>query len=96
MSTPGATPDQPLWTMESWSVSGTAKLVRALDLTCKIITTAYTLWGAWQVAKALNPALKVKEDLLMAGIRRRFERPAKDGLPGLTPSETREIYDDTR
>lgn len=87
---PGAGPDRPLWTREA-----TAPLAGALDLAFRIVTAAYMLMAAWQVAKALNPPLKVWQDVTVAAARARLQRP-RAGLPELPAGDGRPIYDDTR
>ena len=87
---PGAGRDRPVWIR---STSGSVADV--LDVALKVITIAYVLLGAWQVAKALNPPLKVWEDTTVAAARRRLQR-AREDPPGPSAGELRAIYDDTR
>jgi hypothetical protein len=93
---PGAGPDRPLWIAEDRG--GAARLTSALDLALKVATAAYLLLGAWQIAKALNPPLQVRQDLAVAAIRSRLARGRREleELPTLTAADTRPIYDDTR
>lgn len=67
----------------------------ALNVAARIITVAYTLMTAWEVAKALNPPLKVKQDMFIAAVKQRFTRPA-DVLPELSHADRAAIYDATR
>jgi len=67
-----------------------------LDLAVKAIMLVYTLAAAWQVAKALNPPLQVRQDLAVAAVRRRLSRPPPVLLPAAPASALRDLYDDTR
>lgn len=87
---PGTSPDRPLWT-----AAAVPRLAGTLDAALKLVTAAYALLAAWQVAKALSPPLQLREDLVVAALRRRLERPA-GALPELAQEARRAIYDDTR
>jgi mannose/cellobiose epimerase-like protein (N-acyl-D-glucosamine 2-epimerase family) len=87
---PGAGRERPLCTR---STAGAP--ADALELTLKVITAAYALLAAWQVAKALSPSLKLWEDNALAVVRAHLERPA-ERLPELAAADRAAIYDDTR
>jgi hypothetical protein len=91
---PGASPDSPVWTAEARG--GAEKAVGVIDLAVKAIMLVYTLAAAWQVAKALNPPLQVRQDIAVAALRARFARPPLERLPELPAGAARPIYDDTR
>ena len=93
MSTPGADPRHPLWTRESQGAS--QAMIERIELGTKIILLAYTCMAAWQMAKMLNPPLKVKQDMLMASIKQRVREPAGE-LPELTNADRAALYDDLR
>jgi hypothetical protein len=82
-----------LWTREA--LGRNARITGAFDLAVRIVTAAYVLMTAWQVAKALNPPLKVWQDTTAAALRQRLQRPSA-GLPELGPADRAAIYDDTR
>ena len=91
---PGISRDQPVWTREAGD--RTDELIRAIDLGMKIVALGYTLMTAWQVAKLLNPQLKVHEEILIAAVRQRFAKTVADKLPELTNADRAAIYDATR
>jgi len=91
---PGTSPNSPLWT--AGARSGSEKAVGVIDLAVKAIMLVYTLAAAWQVAKALNPPLQVRQDLAVAAVRRRLSRPPQVLLPAAPSSALRDLYDDTR
>lgn len=69
-----------------------------MDLAAKAIMLGYALIAAWQIAKMLNPALQVQEDIAIARIRSKMatRRPGLEALPELPAGAARPIYDDTR
>jgi hypothetical protein len=93
---PGASPDRPLYVRED--PGAVVRTAAALDLALKIVTAAYLVLAAWQVAKILSPALQVREDMALAAARRRLarRRELELELPELGPGDARAIYDDTR
>lgn len=79
--------------------TGPDKAVSALDLAAKAIMLAYALIAAWQVAKALNPPLQVRQDLVIARIRAKMAMAQKSTelqLAELPAGAARPLYDDTR
>lgn len=93
---PGAGRDRPLWIAEDRGTA--ARLTTLLDLALKVATAAYLVMAAWQVAKVLNPPLKVRQDQAVAAMRRHLERrrhPEAD-LPPAPAADRAAIYDDTR
>jgi hypothetical protein len=97
---PGSGPDRPLWIREDHGAA--AHAAAAFDLALKIVTAAYLLMAAWQVAKILSPGLQVRQDVVIAAARRRLARRRESGaelgaeLPELGALDRRPIYDDTR
>lgn len=88
---PGDNPGRPVYTREVPA----SQFAAGLRAGTQLIAFLYTAMTAWQVAKILCPGLQVREDLLIAGIRRRFARhtppeviPPREWVAGL--------YDDTR
>ena len=69
-----------------------------LDLAVKAIMLVYTLATAWQVAKALNPPLQVRQDLVIARIRAKMAmvKSTELQLAELPAGAARPLYDDTR
>ena len=91
--TPGSTPKHPVWVADvPYTPTAADRLVDVLNVTAKIITVAYTLMCAWEVAKALNPPLKVKQDIAIAALKQKFAK-AVDTLPELTNDDRAELYD---
>lgn len=93
----GGSPRRPFWTAEVRT--GPDKAVSALDLAAKAIMLAYALIAAWQVAKALNPPLQVRQDLVIARIRAKMAMARKSAelqLAELPAGAARPLYDDTR
>jgi hypothetical protein len=84
--------DNPVWTAQ---IRPNARIIAALDLTVKLITLAYVVAGAWQVALIMHPPLRMRQDAAIAAVRRRL-RPPPETLPQPPAAVVREIYDDTR
>jgi hypothetical protein len=92
---PGSAPNVPLWSRQVPEKYDA--LMRNLELAGKIVGTAYLLLAAWKVATVLNPPLRVKQDLVIAAVRRRLAPPPRpDSLPPLTNADRAAIYDFTR
>jgi hypothetical protein len=95
---PGASRDRPLWVREDQGAA--ARLTGVLDLALKVASAAYLLMAAWQVAKVLNPALQVRQDLAVAALRARVRRAGQQilerDLPPAPAADRAAIYDDTR
>lgn len=92
---PGASRDRPLWVREDQGAA--ARLTGVLDLALKVASAAYLLMAAWQVAKVLNPALQVRQDLAVAALRARLRSSGQIlELPPAPAADRAAIYDDTR
>lgn len=94
MSEPGSSPARPVWTREV--TIRRDELIKDIDLAMKIIGAVYTLYAVWQVAKILNPPLRVKEELVIAAVKRRFGKPPAITLPPLTNADRAALYNDLR
>lgn len=93
---PGSSPKTPVWTAEvPYQQTNLEHLAEALNMAARIIGVAYTVMCAWQVAKALNPPLQVKQDMAIAALKQRFAKVA-DELPELANADRAAIYDDLR
>jgi hypothetical protein len=92
----GGSPQRPFWTASTRTRPD--KAVSALDLAAKAIMLAYALIAAWQVAKALNPPLQVRQDLVIARIRAKMAmvKSTEPRLAELPAGAARPLYDDTR
>lgn len=54
--------------------SGVRKVNEVLDLVRNVVTTVYSLWMFWELAKVMCPQLKVKEDIWRAQIEAKLEK----------------------
>ena len=88
---PGDNAGRPVWTREVPA----SQFAAGLRAGTQIIAFLYTAMTAWQVAKILCPGLQVREDLLIARLRRAL-RPPRPPEPVPPRAWVAELYDDTR
>jgi hypothetical protein len=60
------------------SVHPEAAFDKWLDRATSLFMFGFTIFNGWQVMKALNPGLQIKEDEVLRKIKAKYKKPSKD------------------